>query len=165
MHGLEIILEDARWADAGLATTAQKAVPAVLETLDVVQDAAEVVVLGCNDKRIAELNGDFRNKDRATNILSWPDEELAPDTVGAVPKLPSSGPDGVISLGNLAIAYETCAREAEAQAKPFAAHVTHLLVHGTLHLLGYDHIEDADAARMEALEIKILGTLGLPDPY
>ncbi|NNK77112.1 MAG: rRNA maturation RNase YbeY, partial [Litoreibacter sp.] len=70
-----------------------------------------------------------------------------------------------LELGDIALAYETCAREASEQGKEFADHVTHLLVHGTLHLLGFDHINDADAARMEGLEVRILANLGLPDPY
>ncbi len=68
-------------------------------------------------------------------------------------------------LGDIAIAWDTCAREAQAQGKPIAAHVTHLIVHATLHLLGYDHIEDEDAALMEGHEVRILASMGLPDPY
>ena len=68
-------------------------------------------------------------------------------------------------MGDIAIAYDTCAREAAEQNKQMADHVTHLIVHGTLHLLGYDHIGDKDAAVMEALEVKLLGILGVPDPY
>jgi probable rRNA maturation factor len=70
-----------------------------------------------------------------------------------------------IALGDIAIAYDTCAREAAETGKPFAHHVTHLIVHGTLHLLGYDHIRDKDATLMESIEVTILGKLGVPDPY
>ncbi|WP_415921586.1 rRNA maturation RNase YbeY [Tateyamaria sp. SN6-1] len=125
----------------------------------------EVSVLGCDDARITVLNGTFREKPKPTNVLSWPEADLAPGTDGADPQAPAPGPDGTHTLGDIAIAYDTCAREAEAQGKPFADHVTHLLVHGTLHLLGYDHMRPRDAARMEALEVKILGKLGVPDPY
>ena len=70
-----------------------------------------------------------------------------------------------MALGDIAIAYDTCAREAGAQGKAFGHHVTHLLVHGCLHLLGFDHIDETEAAEMEALEVEILGKLGISDPY
>ncbi len=69
------------------------------------------------------------------------------------------------SLGDIAIAWETCAREAEAQGKLMADHVAHLIVHGVLHLLGHDHVDEADAAVMEAAEVRILASLGISDPY
>ena len=95
-----------------------------------------------------------------------PSAERAPEYVGDIPDLPQPGdPDDPESLGDIAIAWETCAREAEAQGKPMADHVTHLIVHGVLHLLGYDHIEEEDAAVMEALEVQILASLGVSDPY
>ena len=122
-------------------------------------------LLACDDARIANLNADFRDKPAPTNVLSWPEEDLSPDTAGGVPSAPTPDPTGTFGLGDIAIAYDTCAREAAEQGKPLAAHVTHLLVHGTLHLLGYDHVRDPDATRMEALEVEILGKLGLPDPY
>ncbi len=136
------------------------------ETLSVLGIAqAELSVLACDDARISILNADFRDKPTPTNVLSWPEEDLSPVLDGAAPELPRPNPAGAISLGDIAIAYDTCAREAAEQGKPFVAHVTHLLVHGTLHLLGYDHIRDRDATRMEALEVEILGKLGVPDPY
>ena len=76
-----------------------------------------------------------------------------------------AGLDGACELGDIAISYDTCAAEARAAGKPMTAHVIHLVVHGLLHLLGYDHETDADAALMEGLEVKILGKLGLDDPY
>ena len=108
--------------------------------------------MGCDDARIAELNGDFRDKPQPTNVLSWPSEERGAAQPGAAPALPT-GPDP--ELGDIAIAYETCAREAAEQGKPMADHVTHLIVHAVLHLLGYDHIRDADATLMEATEVEI----------
>jgi probable rRNA maturation factor len=83
-----------------------------------------------------------------------------------VPEAPQAGTaDDPVELGDIAIAYETCEREAAAQGKPMADHVTHLLVHGLLHCLGYDHVDDEDAAVMEATEVRILASLGLSDPY
>jgi probable rRNA maturation factor len=86
--------------------------------------------------------------------------------VGEAPEPPEPGAaEDPESLGDIAIAWETCAREAVEQDKPMAEHVTHLIVHGVLHLLGYDHIEDEDAALMEGLEVRILASLGVSDPY
>lgn len=159
----DTILEDPRWQDTGLESLADTAVAATLRHLDLDPEDWEVCVLGCDDARIAELNRDFRNKAQPTNVLSWPSEERAPDTPGTMPDPPSGGPDP--ELGDIAIAYDTCAREAQEQDKPFADHVTHLLVHATLHLLGFDHIRDEDATLMEGLEVEILGKLGIADPY
>nr|WP_255670768.1 rRNA maturation RNase YbeY [Cognatishimia sp. F0-27] len=126
----------------------------------------ELALLACDDARIAALNGNFRDKPRPTNVLSWPEEDRSPETPGAVPERPDPGSaEDPAYLGDIAIAYDTCAREAMAQGKPFPAHVMHLVVHGALHLLGYDHVRDADATLMERVEAEILGKLGLPDPY
>ena len=98
-------------------------------------------------------------------MLSWPAQTLAPATAGGRPCAPKADAFGEVPLGDVALAFETCAREAEAQGKRFGDHVTHLIIHGVLHLLGYDHETEADAARMESLEREILGKLGLDDPY
>jgi len=99
-------------------------------------------------------------------VLSWPEIDLSADEDGGLPELPMPGElDDPQSLGNLAIALETCQREATEADKPMTDHVTHLIVHGVLHLLGYDHIRDGDAARMEATEVAILASLGVSDPY
>ncbi|WP_425038043.1 rRNA maturation RNase YbeY [Primorskyibacter sp. S187A] len=156
----DTVIEDPRWEAAGLADLAERAARASLSFLQVDTQAREIAVLGCDDARIAALNADFRNKPSATNVLSWPAEELACATAGGAPAMPRMD-----ELGDIAIAYETCAREAEAAGKPLAAHATHLLVHATLHLLGYDHVEEADAALMEELESQILTRMGEPDPY
>jgi probable rRNA maturation factor len=153
----DCVIEDDRWQAAGLEDLAARAVAA---TLDWHQMGGEVVVLGCDDARIAALNADFRGKPRATNVLSWPSADPAPREPGELPVLPDEE-----ELGDIAIAFETCAAEAEAQGKPFAHHVQHLLVHATLHLLGYDHETDPDAQVMEDTERAILDTLDIPDPY
>lgn len=126
-------------------------------------DVFEVTVLGCDDARIASLNADFRGKPEPTNVLSWPSADRAPDGPGEKPAVPAT--DGDKELGDIAIAFQTCAREACAQRKKARDHVTHLLVHGMLHLLGYDHIRDEDAALMEKTETKILGKMGISNPY
>lgn len=152
---VDVILEDPRWE--GLEPLAARALRLVEGHLAL---RGEVCVMGCDDARIAALNAQFRGKAAATNVLSWPSEDRAPATPGAVPDAPADP-----EWGDIALAFETCAREAAAQGKPFEDHVTHLLLHGILHLLGYDHETDADATRMEQLERELLAKVNIPDPY
>lgn len=159
---VDVLIEDDRWTEAGIEPLAPIAVAATLTRLGLEPDAWEVSLLACDDARIAELNTTFRDKPTATNVLSWPSEERGADAPGGLPPPPDPGDP---ELGDIAIAYETCKAEAEAAGLKLADHVTHLIVHGTLHLLGYDHIDDADAALMEGLETEILATLGVSDPY
>lgn len=166
MDLVETVIEDARWEAFGLAALAERAGRAVLSALDLPPDGFAISLMGCDDARIAVLNADFRGKPTPTNVLSWPAEERGAEFVGEAPDLPEPGEDDDPEpLGDIAIAWETCAREAEEQGKPVTDHVTHLIVHGILHLLGYDHIEDEDAALMEGLEVRILASLGVSDPY
>lgn len=160
---VEVIIEDPRWDAVGLEALAIRAEAATLTHLGLDPEESEGSVLACDDARIKVLNADFREKDKATNVLSWPADERA--TPGERPPLPEPDFDGAIELGDIAISYDTCAREAEEHGKSLEAHTTHLIVHGLLHLLGYDHITDADAEIMERTEVEILATLGLPDPY
>lgn len=163
---VDVVIEDARWQAAGLEGLeglAERAAQATLTHLRLDPGAFEICLLACDDTRIAALNADFRAKPQATNVLSWPSEDRAPDRPGGDPAPPTPGDDP--ELGDIAIAYDTCAAEATAASKPFAAHVTHLIVHGVLHLLGYDHICCEDAALMEGIESVILGKLGVSDPY
>lgn len=162
----ETVIEDDRWQAFGLAAVAERAAAAVLAGLGLPQAGFQIVVLGCDDARIAALNADFRGKPQPTNVLSWPSADRASDGHGAPPALPAPGtPDDPAELGDIALAYETCAAEAAQQSKTMQQHVTHLVVHGIVHLLGYDHADDSDAALMEALEVRILETLGVADPY
>ena len=163
MAQIEILTEDARWTDAGLATLADLACNAALAELSLDADY-QISLLACDDARVAELNTEFRGNRTPTNVLSWPSEERAALIPGLIPQLPDGAPHE-LELGDIALAYETCAREAQEAEKPFKDHVTHLLVHGTLHLLGFDHINDPDAALMESLETRILAKLGIEDPY
>ncbi|MGR3393883.1 MULTISPECIES: rRNA maturation RNase YbeY [Rhodobacterales] len=156
----DVILEDDRWQQAGLETLAETAARATLAHLGLDPDGFEIAVLACDDARIAELNAEFREKPTPTNVLSWPSEERSPE------EPPQGGEEGMPEeLGDIAIAWETCQREAAEQGKPAADHITHLIVHAILHLLGYDHIRDADATVMETLEVGILGKLGVANPY
>lgn len=160
---VDVVVEDARWSGLDLEGLANRATDAALLGVGLEPSAFEISLMGCDDARIAELNGDFRAKPQATNVLSWPSDERGALADGEAPVAPALPQDA--ELGDIAIAYDTCEREAAAAGKPLADHVTHLIVHGTLHLLGYDHIRDEDAALMEGLETEILGNLGISDPY
>lgn len=158
---VDVVVEGGDWDGTALERMASQAVSATLDHLRIAGDR-EVVVLACDDARIAALNADFRGKPQPTNVLSWPSEERGVPVDGGAPEPP--GADAP-ELGDIAIAYETCAREAAEFGRPFRDHVLHLLVHATLHLLGYDHMRPKDAELMERLEVGILATLGVPDPY
>jgi len=159
----DVVIEDARWQAIALNELAEAAARATLAHLGLDPDDWEIAVLGCDDARIKVLNAAFRDTDRPTNVLSWPSEERPPAPPGAQPARPVSGRDP--ALGDIAIAYDTCAREAAEAGRSLGAHATHLLVHATLHLLGFDHIRDPDATLMQRTEARILGKLGIPDPY
>ena len=163
---VETVIEDARWQAFGLDQAAERAARAVLAGLGLPEAGFQISVLGCDDARIAVLNADFRGKPQPTNVLSWPSEERGAEVEGVAPEPPEPGEeDDPEPLGDIALAWETCEREALEAGKPMRDHVLHLLVHGTLHLLGYDHIRDGDAEMMEAAEIRILRGLGLANPY
>jgi probable rRNA maturation factor len=157
----DCIIEDPRWDAFGLETLAETVGHTTLVALGLAADGYQIAILACDDARISTLNADFRGKPQPTNVLSWPSAARGAPTPGTLPDLPKTPTE----LGDIAIAWETCAREAADQGKAMPAHVTHLIVHGILHLLGFDHIHDADAALMEATETRILASLGISDPY
>lgn len=162
---VETVVEDARWEALGLGGLVGPAVLAAFAELELEPAGFCLCVMGCDDTRISVLNAEFRGKPVATNVLSWPTWDLSPEGEGDAPDAPEPGTDEPESLGDIALAYDTCAREAAEAGKPMADHVTHLVVHGLLHLLGYDHIRDGDATLMEAVEVRILARLGVSDPY
>lgn len=142
---IDVEIEDKGWA----------AVPDVEALVTRAAEAAlagergrAVTVLLTNDQTVRELNDRFRSNDRPTNVLSFPAID---------------NPEGFI--GDVALAYGVCSREAAEQGKPLGDHLQHLVAHGVLHLVGYDHQTDAEAEAMEALEQEILSGLGVPDPY
>lgn len=160
---IDTICEDTRWEDVGLASLAEAASTVTMRHLGYDPDLFEIALLGCDDARIAVLNADFRENEKATNVLSWPSAERGASNAGDPPLEPELPYDE--ELGDIAISYDTCRREATEAARRFEDHVTHLVVHGILHLLGYDHIRDADATLMERIEVDVLGKMGIGDPY
>lgn len=123
--------------------------------------AVEVSVRLATDAEVQTLNRQYRHKDSPTNVLSFP--MVQPDLLDTIGQ---NSDDGEVLLGDIVLAFETCAREAEEKGVPLETHATHLIVHGTLHLLGYDHVGDDGAAdAMERIEIAALASLGIADPY
>ena len=137
-------------------TVIQRAIAAAAESVAADVGDAELAVMLTDDSGIRTLNNNWRGIDKPTNVLSFP--ALQPE------RAPKPG-DAPRMLGDIAIAYETMRREADEEQKPFEHHLSHLAVHGFLHLIGYDHENDADAEAMESLETEILAQLGIPDPY
>jgi probable rRNA maturation factor len=119
-----------------------------------------IAVVLADDAFIHNLNRDYRGKNAPTNVLSFPSENLTESGIRRIAKGQDEHP-----LGDIVLALETIEREAREQGKTFRHHAMHLLAHGTLHLLGHDHMNDEDAAAMERREIKILKTLGVTNPY
>jgi probable rRNA maturation factor len=153
---VEAIVEDARWEAAGIVPVAAAAGRAALRALGRDPDLHELALLLCDDARIAGLNAEFRGRPTPTNVLSWP-ALRAP--------VPDPEQDEPLFLGDLALGYESCAREAADAGISLADHAAHLVVHGLLHLLGHDHAEEAEAEAMEALETKVLASMGIANPY
>jgi len=162
---VDTLIDDPAWDAIDLAGLAEAAGQATLRHLGLDPAGYEISLMGCDDARIAMLNAEFRGKPMPTNVLSWPSEDRATDTPGAARAWPEPGQGMPVELGDIAIAHGTCAAEADVAGIPLRAHVSHLIVHGVLHLLGYDHIDDADADLMEGLEAAILAGMGVPDPY
>lgn len=152
---IDLAVEAGAWGDeVSLRVLTAAAVGAALRELGARNGAdTELSLVFTDDKHVRALNAEWRGKDAATNVLSFPAFEMAPGY--PLPPL----------LGDIVIAFETVRREAALESKPFEHHLTHLIVHGFLHLLGYDHETDDEAEVMEGLERRILTALGIPDPY
>ena len=138
--------ESATLAETAAALTLRRAGAPAAAVLDITLT---------NDTEQRDLNRTWRGKDASTNVLAFP----------AVDKAEPLPPGAPLLLGDVVLAFETVRREANEQGKPLADHLRHLVVHGTLHLLGYDHLDRRGAERMEAAEIAILAELGMPNPY
>ena len=142
---IEVEVEDEAWTYAlpDAAAVAERAATAALGAIE-----GDIVVLLTDDAAVRDLNARFRDRDQSTNVLSFPAAE-------------SAAPH----LGDLVLAFGVCGAEAAAQGKTLADHLTHLVVHGVLHLLGRDHEAEAEAEAMEAEERTLLASLGVADPY
>ena len=152
---ISIEVEDEAWAALGsLDTLVRSAVTAALAGAGVEEGDCEVAVLFTDDASIAEINAEWRGKDKPTNVLSFPSPADMP--------VPEGEPR---PLGDIVLAHGVIAREAEEQGKTLHDHTAHLIVHGVLHLLGHDHETDMEAEDMERLETSILKGLGISDPY
>lgn len=156
---IAVAVEHDRWLEAlpDAEERCRRLAAAALGAGDLEEDGPlEVSILLADDETVRTLNRAWRGQDKPTNVLSFAslDDEDEPRVPGAP-----------LLLGDVILAFETTAREAADQGKPLADHFGHLVVHGVLHLLGYDHEEDAEAEEMEALESSILAALGIPDPY
>jgi probable rRNA maturation factor len=146
---IEVVTEAPAWEGLPAAEAlARRAAEAALASERVRE--GELAILLADDARMRALNREHRGIDKATNVLSFPAAKVA---------------DDARALGDLVLAYETLTQEAAAEGKPLSDHLMHLVVHGTLHLLGFDHMREADADIMEARERQILAALGVPDPY
>ena len=152
---IDVMVEAGGWADeAALRALVERAVPAAFAEADVEGgEGVELSLVFTDDEAIQKLNAEWRDKDKPTNVLSFPAFPVEPGD-----PLPPM-------LGDIVLAYETVVREAELEQKPLENHITHLIIHGLLHLLGYDHETDDEAEEMEALERRALARLAIPDPY
>ncbi len=165
---VDLVVEERGWDNAlpDLHSIATRAAALALEAADLHPDGFAVALLACGDDKIAVLNAEFRGKPGATNVLSWPAFALAAPDPGAAPARPPPAREGGrLQLGDVAIAMQTVVREAESRGVPLKNHALHLILHGCLHLLGFDHETPEDAELMEGLERRSLARIGVPDPY
>jgi probable rRNA maturation factor len=148
---IDVLVASGRWKyDEKIRSLVRRAVGRAAATLST--SGTELAIVLTDDSAIRLLNRDWRGIDAATNVLSFPAKKAHGKRLGR-------------PLGDIVLAYETIAREARNEGKPFAHHVAHLAVHGFLHLVGFDHEHDEDAAAMERAEGDILRQLAIPDPY
>jgi probable rRNA maturation factor len=178
------------WSDSGFGQLeVEKAVDAAMRVAALPGLAAypapvEVSIKLTDDAEVHALNREWRDKDKPTNVLSFPmleEDELESfrrpelvsgsystaeaDRIKTLKQVQGDAPEMELMLGDIVLAYETCAAEAEQKDIPIAHHATHLVIHGMLHLLGHDHIDEDEAESMEALEVKALASMGLHNPY
>jgi probable rRNA maturation factor len=151
-----LVVADCWQAEPDAEAVVHRAIAAAAESVDADVGDAELAVMLTDDAGIRALNGNWRGIDKPTNVLSFP---------ALQPTGPVGPDDAPRMLGDIAIAYQTTRKEADDEQKPFDHHLSHLAIHGFLHLIGYDHENDGEAEAMEALERQILAQLGIPDPY
>jgi probable rRNA maturation factor len=162
MIAIELVAEG--WPDHDLDDLATRAVTATIAAtphadLATTSATIEISIRLTSDEEVRTLNRQYRQQDKPTNVLSFP--MVQPDLIDSL----ANTDDGEVLLGDIVLAYETCAREGAERGVPLEDHATHLIVHGVLHLLGYDHMTDSEAEAMEAIERDVMATLVLHDPY
>lgn len=157
-YEIDISVQDERWCVAlpEIEILTRSAITKVLKQSKYCNESLEVSIVLANDDFVQELNKTYRHQDKPTNVLSFPQTEANDIQEQSLP---------LINLGDIIIAYETIIKESEEQNKPITNHYTHMLIHGALHLLHYDHQSDDEAQIMEALEIEILNTMDIKNPY
>ncbi len=159
---IDLIMEDARWKTLNLFSIANAAFKETLSQLNLKSENFICCVLACSGEKIKELNAQFRGKNNTTNVLSFPSKAGNYATKSISKFKASTDP---FELGDIAIAYEVCKKEAGVSKIKFEDHVYHLIIHSVLHLLGYDHEEEKNAAEMEKIEVQVLANLGISNPY
>ena len=151
-----LVVADCWLNEPDVEAVIQRAIAVAAEMVDADTSEAELAVMLTDDGGIRTLNKNWRGLDKPTNVLSFPALQLTTER---------SSQDAPRMLGDIAIAYETTRREADDEQKRFDHHLSHLAIHGFLHLIGYDHEKEQDAETMETLEREILAQLDIPDPY
>lgn len=171
---VKITVEAGDWPDRRkLTALAKRAISAAQKSLAPIADASrsELSLVFTDDARMRKLNKEWRGKDLPTNVLSFPQAGPTPAATSGRPALaqksrkPAGSEESARLLGDVILSAETVAREAALARKPLVDHMAHLIIHGYLHLLGFDHEGEADAEKMEQLERVALRALGIPDPY
>ena len=158
------LIRESPWPNANWQTIADQAVESALRAspqaeLADISSTVEISVRLTSDEQVHALNRQYRQQDKPTNVLSFP--MVQPDLIETL----ADTDDGEVLLGDIVLAYGVCAGEAEEKGVPLPDHAAHLIVHGVLHLLGHDHMNDAEAEAMEAIERSAMAAMGLHDPY
>ena len=165
---INVIFRDKRWVKIPLEEIAKGALKLIADKFLGADNNLEVSILASDDTEIRALNKNFRGNNTSTNIISWPEHDFQIKQPGHFPeqffKIKSDS-EGITFLGNLAISFERCSIEAKEKKIDFEDHILHLLIHGCLHLIGFDHQNELDANLMEDIEIRLLSGVGIKNPY
>ena len=163
-----IVYKDDRWKKIPLQKIAQSSLNLIVDKILHKEKQLEISILASNDFELAKLNKQYRGSSTPTNILAWPEHDFKRSTPGALPNYTSTSYgdfDGLDFIGNLAISFDRCSIEAQEENISLEDHITHLLIHGFLHLIGFDHENELDATLMEEIEKRLLFQLGIKNPY
>ena len=159
---VDVVIQDSRWKTLELKQIANQAFFETLFLLDLHHKSYACCVLACDNRQIKQLNNKFRGKNCPTNVLSFPASLENYETKNT---LTPGEANNFHELGDIAIAFDICKKEATKSKVKFEHHVYHLIVHSVLHLLGFDHEEEENATKMEKIEVQVLAKLGISNPY